>query len=190
MECRIVKCNGSFEGDGNKDRVLQMHPIRSAQIVARAVHGRDSSQHRVCHKNLTLAREVEDLRIGPGLDLAGKSIGMGNLLYVGLRIKQDAEGIEVIKQSGCVVHDEADLGDRLFVRVNMMIPIRDKVRKDVGEMIALISATAGPRTGCRDALDQRDLRQVVQDAFYALAGDGVGVEEFLVVEIKRSLRSR
>src|SRR5947208_3669283 len=102
MEDGVFKFDRFLETERHKDRILQAHAIGAAQIVAGIVRGGDPSQHGVGRKYLTLASEVEDLRIGTCLDLAGKGISVGDLLYEWSRINQAAESVEIIKQGARV----------------------------------------------------------------------------------------
>src|SRR6266566_1299215 len=189
MEDAVFKFDRFFEGQRHENRILQAHAVGTAHSVAGIVRGRDPSQKRIGCKYLTLASEVQNFWVRPCGDLTLKSIRMSDLLYEWSRVNHAAESVEVIKQCASVIDDKMDLGNRLLGGGKMLVAIDDEVGKYVSEMIALISSTAEPRTRCCDAIDQRDLRQIVQDALYALVGYGVSIEMLLVVKIKRGLGS-
>src|ERR1700716_2929813 len=121
MDHSTIKSGRLSEGDSHKDRILQAHPIWASKSVGRIVRGRYFPHDRVGCKYLTLASEVENLRVGTCRNLAFRTLGVNNLLYERARINQTTESVEVIEKRACIIHDKMDLRNCFVVWGNVVI---------------------------------------------------------------------
>lgn len=111
-------------------------------------------------------------------------IGVSDLLYERARINQATESIEVIEKRSRVIHDEMSLDNRLLCRAKVMVAMDNIVRKNAGKVITLLSPAGGARALHRDALEQRNLRQIVEDTLHELISYIERVEKLLIMEVK------
>lgn len=120
------------------------------------------------------AGEVKDFGVGPNRNLALESIGLGvnDRLYKRARINQGAERVEVIEQGACVVNTKMDLDNRLLIWGKVVVTRHNKMGKEGGGVVALLSSDTG---ACRrrNATNQRDPSQVVQDTFDMMYWSGI-----------------
>jgi hypothetical protein len=144
-----------------------------------------------------LACEVKDRRIPAYANLSTAAWpflkfathGADNLPYQRAGIDHASEGVEVIKKSAGIIHEKFDLGNHLLVIGNVAISVNDKVGKYLRKVIRFRPPAGVTRTGCRQTVEQRNPREIVERTLEASSFYLVGVKAGAIPEAEGCIPS-
>lgn len=92
-------------------------------------------------------------------------VGVGDGVNVGRGIEHRAKGVKVMEDRMAIIDGEADHTNCFLARLNIALAMDNVVREQFGEGVAFVAATASAWARKRDAVEQRQARQVMRLPF-------------------------